>query len=409
MRQVGSISRRADRRAQARSSTARPSLARAFDVEVREISPGRGQARCIRISMSTTWSAPCICRSTASAIRPTSPWRWPRARASAARRSSRASKVTAVHHDERPGHRRRLGDRRRRTGARSRPTSSSTAPACGRASLRRCSGVTVPLHACEHFYLVTEADRRAWPPAGAARAGRMRLLQGGRRQDDARRLRAAGQAVGHGRHPRGFLLRPAAGGFRAFRADPGNGASNRMPMLADGRHPHLLQRARELHARRPLLSRRGAGACRLLGRGRLQFRSASSRPAAPAWRWRNGSTTASRPSTSGRSTSAAPSRSRSNRRYLQRAGDRDARPALCRPLPLPPDGDRARRAPLADARASEGARRRLRRSGRLGARQLVRRDRARRAEYRYSGSGRTGSTTSATNIWPCATASACST
>ena len=46
--------------------------------------------RCIRISTSTTWSARCTCRSTASAIRPTSPWRWPRARASAARRSSRA-------------------------------------------------------------------------------------------------------------------------------------------------------------------------------------------------------------------------------------------------------------------------------------------------------------------------------
>ena len=35
---------------------------------------------------------------------------------------------------------------------------------------------------------------------------------------------------------------------------------NRMPMLADGRHPHLLQRPGELHARRPLLSRRSAGA-----------------------------------------------------------------------------------------------------------------------------------------------------
>jgi glycine cleavage system T protein len=32
------------------------------------------------------------------------------------------------------------------------------------------NGVSIPLHACEHFYLVTEADSRARPPAGAARA-----------------------------------------------------------------------------------------------------------------------------------------------------------------------------------------------------------------------------------------------
>ena len=144
----------------------------------------------------------------------------------------------------------------------------------------------------------------------------MRLLQGGRRQDDARRLRAGGQALGHGRHSRGFLLRPAARGFRAFRADPRNG---RQPH-ADARHrrhPHLLQRSRELHARRPLLSRRGAGTCAAISSPPATIRSASSRPAAPAWRWRNGSTTASRPSTSGKSTSAAPSRSRRTARYLK--------------------------------------------------------------------------------------------
>ena len=98
-----------------------------------------------------------------------------------------------------------------------------------------------------------------------------------------------------------------------------------------------------------------------------------------------------------------------NRALSQGARHRDARPALCRPFPLPPDGDRARRAPLAAARAPEGARRGVRRGGRLGARQLVRRGPARSASTATPGGGRTGSTTSAPSTWRCATASACST
>ena len=70
---------------------------------------------------------------------------------------------------------------------------------------------------------------------------------------------------------------------------------------------------------------------------------------------------------------------------------------------------RARRAPLAAARTSEGARRGVRRGRRLGARQLVRAATARSANTAIPGSGRTGSTTSAKSIWPSATASACST
>ena len=98
-----------------------------------------------------------------------------------------------------------------------------------------------------------------------------------------------------------------------------------------------------------------------------------------------------------------------NRTLSEGARDRNARPALCRPFSLPPDGDRARRPALAAARASEGARRGVRRSRRLGARQLVRQRRARSANTAIPGSGRTGSTTSATSISPSATASACST
>ena len=63
--------------------------------------------------------------------------------------------------------------------------------------------------------------RGAARPAGAAGHRRVHLLQGGRRQAPGRRLRAGGQALGHGRHPRGVLLRQPARGHGPFRADPG--------------------------------------------------------------------------------------------------------------------------------------------------------------------------------------------
>ena len=40
----------------------------------------------------------------------------------------------------------------------------------------RLAGVTVPLHACEHFYIVTESDPGTDATPCAARARRMRLL-----------------------------------------------------------------------------------------------------------------------------------------------------------------------------------------------------------------------------------------
>ena len=123
--------------------------------------------------------------------------------------------------------------------------------------------------------------------------------------------------------PRGFLLRPAAARISTISSRSSKWRVNRMPMLADGRHPHLLQRAGELHARRPLLSRRGAGAARLLGRGGLQLdRHRLVR------RRRHGAgamdgTTASRPSISGRSTSAATQPFQSNRTLPQASGSRE--------------------------------------------------------------------------------------
>ena len=74
--------------------------------------------------------------------------------------------------------------------------SSSTAPASGRAQFGALAGVNVPLWSAEHFYIVTEPDRRrASDAAGDARPRRLHLLQGGGRRPGDGRLRAEGQAV----------------------------------------------------------------------------------------------------------------------------------------------------------------------------------------------------------------------
>ena len=62
----------------------------------------------------------------------------------------------------------------------------------------RMAGVNVPLMACEHFYVVTDANpENSAQFAGAARARRVRLRQGGCGQAAGRLLRAHGQAMGH--------------------------------------------------------------------------------------------------------------------------------------------------------------------------------------------------------------------
>ena len=113
-------------------------------------------------------------------------------------RSSRTSKVTKVHTRRRPRHRRLLGAGRRARHDRGRHRRQLRRHVGARA--RRAERRHHPAARLRAFLSRHRADPRADPPAGAARAGRMRLLQGGRRQDDARRLRAGRQAVGHGRH-----------------------------------------------------------------------------------------------------------------------------------------------------------------------------------------------------------------
>jgi hypothetical protein len=65
------------------------SLARAFDVDVGEIGAAEVKAMYPHLEVGDVTGC-ASARSTASAIRPTSPWRWPRAHGSAARGSSRA-------------------------------------------------------------------------------------------------------------------------------------------------------------------------------------------------------------------------------------------------------------------------------------------------------------------------------
>ena len=170
-----------------------------------------------RCSRSTTSSAASSCRRTARPTRSTRRRRSPRAPGSAARGSSRTRSVTRIRRrarPRRPASRPSDGDIAADTVVLCAGMWSHAISAAESASPCRCTPA-------EHFYIVTEPIAGpAAQPAGAARAGRMRLLQGGRRQAADRRLRAGGQALGHGRHPRGFLLRHAARGHRPLRADP---------------------------------------------------------------------------------------------------------------------------------------------------------------------------------------------
>ena len=122
----------------------------------------------------------------------------------------------------------------------------------------------------------------------------------------------------------------------------------------DRRHQAVHQRPGELHARRQLHPRRGAGGARASSSAPASTPSASPRAAAPAWRSPNGSPKASRPTTSGRSTSAA-SAATTSRRLGPHPHARGLRQALHDGLAV--RGVRLRPAapPLAALRSPEGA------------------------------------------------------
>ena len=156
-------------------------------------------------------------------------------------------------------------------------------------------GVTVPLHSAEHFYVVTDQiDGVHRGPAGAARPRRLHLLQGGGRRPGRRRLRARGQAVGLARRAALPVRVPAAGGglgpllgADGQRAAPDPGAGARPGSGSS-------TTARRASPRTTSSSSARRRSCGTSSSAPASTRSASPRPAGQAWRWRSGSSTASR-------------------------------------------------------------------------------------------------------------------
>jgi hypothetical protein len=317
-------------------------LARAFDVDVQEIGRRGPEAMYPHLNISRRHLAACTCRSTASAIPPTSPWRWPRARGCRTVRIIEGVKVTAVTSDGKACHRCRLGagrrdrhDRRRHRHQLRRHVGPRSCRAIGRHAAAAC------LRAFLHRHRTDRGPGRA---AGAAGAGRMRLLQGRRRQDDARRLRAGAKPWGMDGIPEDFefdqlpedfehfepILEMAATGCRcsprrAFTpSSTGPKASRRMTAITSAK-----RRRSKATGSRPgynsigIVSSGGAGMALAQwiddGEPPFDLWEVDIRRAQPFQR----------------------------NRHTCGTRHRNARPALRRSLPLPADRHGARRAPLA--------------------------------------------------------------
>ena len=135
----------------------------------------------------------------------------------------------------------------------------------------RMAGVNVPLHACEHFYILTEEvpglptdlpvlrdqDGCAYYKEDAGK-----ILLGAFERD--------AKPWGMDGIPEDFSFDELPEDFDHFMPVL-EGAMNRVPALQDRRHPQVLLRARELHPGQPLSFGRGAGAQEFLRRLRLQL------------------------------------------------------------------------------------------------------------------------------------------
>ena len=165
-------------------------------------------------------------------------------------------------------------------------------------------GAVVPLHAAEHFYIVTEHIEALSPTMPV-----LRDPDGcGYFKEDAGKLlvgwfEPVAKPWGMTVDPRVVLLRLAAGGLRTHRAADGSGNAPHADPRRE-RHPIVLQRPRVLHARRPLPPRRIARRPPGCSSPQDSTRSASSRRAAPARCWPTGSSTGIRRWTCGTSTCA---------------------------------------------------------------------------------------------------------
>ena len=218
-------------------------------------------------------------------------------------------------------------------------------------------------------------------PAPAARPGQPRLLPRGGRRAVHGRLRARPGAVGARRHP-GRLQPPAA------RRPTGRGSSEimagairRVPAIADAPRHADDQRPRGLHARQRVHPRR-VGGPRACSSPPGSAPTASPAPAASAARSRRGSSTASPSSTCGRWTSAGSAPQYRQPLVHARPERRELRDLLRHPLPERGAPGRPAAARVAGVRAARGARGVVRREGRLGAGELVRAERRRRAAWR---------------------------
>ena len=156
------------------------------------------------------------------------------------------------------------------------------------------AGANVPLHACEHFYIVTEAipgltqlpvlrvpDECAYYKEDAGKI----LL--GAFEPNAKPWAMKGI-------PSGFRVRPAARGFRPFRADPRGGGQRgcrcwrRRVSTPSSTGPKASRRTTPTtSASRPRWT--------ISGSRPGSTPSASSRRAGPAWRWRSGWRTGEKP------------------------------------------------------------------------------------------------------------------
>ncbi len=169
----------------------------------------------------------------------------------------------------------------------------------------RLCGVTVPLHAAEHMYIVTGRIEGVHPDLPVLRdpdgyvyfkeevGG---LLMGG--------FEPVAKPWGMDGIPDDFEFGILPDDWDQFQILMEN-ALMRVPALETRRGQDFHEWSRELHARQQFHPRRGAGAQEFLRRRRLQLDRHRVRGRRRAWRSPNGSSRASLRSTSGRSTSAA--------------------------------------------------------------------------------------------------------
>ena len=192
--------------------------------------------------------------------------------------------------------------------------------------------------------------------AGAARLRSLQLLQIRRRQ--ACWLAPSSRMPGPGRTrgiPEDFSFGEIAGDFDALRA---GAAGRHAPCAGAGerRHSEVFLRPGKLYPRRALSPGRVAGTRPTALWRRASIPSACNRPAASARSSANGSATAIRPLTSGRSTCAATMPFQTNRKYLRERVCGKSRAAVCDALAVPavrigPRRAQARRCTIALASA----------------------------------------------------------